>query len=233
MTNHSAETSQNLYARIAGIAYLLIIIIALLSTGFIDSDLIVPGNDAETTKNIMAHDSLFRISIALILFMYMTVVILAWALYVLLKSVNKNLALLALLLRSAEAVLGAVTVLISFFVLGLLNGNSQSTVFETEQLQALVGIFLNVRTAGLDFVLVFVGLGGTLFCYLFYQSKYVPRILAGWGIITYVSMFLLGFISMLFPNHPQLIEIVPYALGGLFELIFGFWLLIKGINIRQ
>jgi hypothetical protein len=230
MTNHSAETSQNLYARIAGLAYLLIIIIALISTGFLDSNLIVPGDEAATATNIMAHDSLFRTSIALILFMYMIVVILSWALYVLLKPINKNLALLALLLRSAEAVLGSVTVLISFFVLGLLNGNGQSTVFESDQLQALVGLFLNVRTAGLDFVLVFVGLGGTVFCYLFYQSKYVPRILAGWGIITYVSMFLLGFISMLFPNHPQMVEIIPYALGGLFELLFGFWLLIKGIN---
>jgi len=233
MTNHTAKTSQLFYARVAGLAYLLIIIIALLSTGLIDSNLIVPGNDAETTKNILAHDSLFRISIALILFMYMTVVILSWALYVLLKSVNKNLALLALLLRSAEAVLGAVTVLISFFVLGLLNGNGQSTVFEADQLQALVGLFLNVRTAGLDFVLVFVGLGGTVFCYLFYKSKYVPQILAGWGIITYVSMLLLGFISMLSPNHSPLFEIIPYALGGLFELIFGFWLLIKGINIES
>jgi hypothetical protein len=232
MTTHTSEASPLFYARLAGLAYLLIIIIALLSTGFIDSNLIAPGNNAETTKNIIAHDSLFRISIALILFMYMTVIILSWALYVLLKSVNKNLALLALLLRSAEAVLGVVTVLLSFFVLGLLNGSDQSAMFESDQLQALVGLFLNVRTAGLDFVLVFVGLGGTVFCYLFYRSKYVPKILAVWGIVTYVSMFLLGFVSMLFPNHPTILETIPYALGGLFELIFGLWLLIKGISYK-
>jgi hypothetical protein len=46
-------------------------------------------------------------------------------------------------------------------------------------------------------------------------------------------MILLGYLSMLFPSHPQMIEIVPYALGGLFELIFGFWLLIKGVSMND
>ncbi len=228
MTDDRHESSPLFYARIAGLTYLLIIIIAFVNAGVIDSVLLVPGNDAQTTTNILANDTLFRIGIALIIIMYASVVILSWALYVLFKNVNRYLALLALLLRLAEAVLGGATVLISFFVLGLLN--DYSTVFEPDQLQALAGVFLYVRTSGLDIVLIFVGMGGTVFCYLFFISKYVPRILAAWGIITYLSMLILGFISILFPHHPQVIEIVPYALGGLFELIFGFWLLIKGIN---
>ncbi len=138
-----------------------------------------------------------------------------------------------MLLRSGEAILGASTVLISFIVLLLLNGKGYSTVFETEQLQALVGLFLNVRNAGLDIVLIFVGLGGTVFCYLFFKSKYVPRILAAWGIFTYLSMLILSFVSILLPNHPAMIETVLYALGGFFELIFGFWLLFKGVNVQQ
>jgi hypothetical protein len=115
----------------------------------------------------------------------------------------------------------------------LLNGKGYATVFETEQLQALVGLFLGVRTAGLDIVLLFVGLGGTVFCYLFLKSKYVPRILATWGILTYLSMIILSLVSILLPNHPVMIETVLYALGGLFELIFGFWLLFKGVNVQQ
>lgn len=68
--------------------------------------------------------------------------------------------------------------------------------------------------------------------YLFYVSKYVPRILAGWGIFTYLSMLILSTVSILFHNHPEMIEIVLYSVGGLFELIFGLWLLIKGVNIQ-
>jgi hypothetical protein len=164
--------------------------------------------------------------------LYANVVILSWALYVLLKKVNKNLALLALLLRSAEAILGAAIVLISFIVLLLLNGKTYMEVFGTVKLEALVGVFLNVRTAGLDIVLLFVGLGGTIFCYLFLISMYVPRILAIWGIFTYLSMIVLSFISILFPDHPEMLEIVLYSLGGFFELIFGSWLLFKGVKIH-
>lgn len=232
MTNRTAEASPLIYARVAGFLYMLIIIIGVLNGIFIDSKLIVSGNDAATANNILANDLLFRTGIASILILYASVVVLSWALYIILKKVNKNLALLAMLLRSAEAVLGGATVLISFIVLGLLNGNGYSTVFETEQLQALIGLFLNVRTAGLDIVLIFVGLGGTVFCYLFFKSKYIPRILAAWGIFTYLSMLILAFISILLPNHPEMIEIVLYAQGGFFELIIGFWLLIKGVNVQ-
>lgn len=233
MTNPTTEASPVAYARIAGFAYVLIIIIGVLYGIFIESRLIVPGNDAATASNIIEHDMLFRTGIAGILVLYGSVVVLSWALYVILKTVNKNLALLAMLLRSAEAILGASTALISFIVLGLLNGTGSSAVLGKEQLQAWVGVFLNASAAGLDIVLIFVGLGGSVFCYLFIVSKYVPIILAGWGIFTYVSMLVLALVSILFPNHPAMLEYVLYALGALFELVFGFWLLFKGVNLQQ
>jgi hypothetical protein len=233
MTNRTAEASPLFYARVAGFLYMFIIIIGVLNGIFIDSKLIVSGNDAATANNIIANDLLFRTGIASILILYASVVVLSWALYVILKKVNKNLALLAMLLRSGEAILGAATVLISFIVVLLLNGQGYSTVFKTEQLHALAGLFLNVRTAGLDIVLLFVGLGGAVFCYLFLKSRYVPKILAVWGIFTYLSMIILSFISILLPNHPAMIEIILYSLGGFFELIFGFWLLFKGVNVSS
>lgn len=233
MTNRTAEASPLIYARVAGLAYVLIIILGIFCVGFIDSKLIVPSNNAATANNIMANDLLFRIGIAGVLILYASVVVLSWALYVILKSVNKNLALLALLLRSGEAILGGATVLISFIVLLLLNGEDYSTIFEAEQLQALAGLFLNVRTAALDIVLIFVGLGGTVFCYLFFKSKYVPGILAAWGIFTYLSMLVIALINILLPNRPEMIEIVLFVLGSFFEVIFGFWLIFKGVNFQQ
>ena len=232
MTKNIAETSPLYYARIAGFFYMIIIIIGVLNGAFIDSEIIVPGDNALTVTNIIANDLLFRIGIVSILILYAGVVILSWALYLLLKEVNKNLALLAMLLRMSEAILGGATVLISFIVLLLLNVNDYSQVHANEQLQALVGVFLNVRTAGLDIVLLFVGLGGAIFCYLFLRSMYVPKILAIWGILTYVSMIVLSFISILSPNISETVKMAFYAPGGLFELIFGLWLLFKGIKVQ-
>jgi hypothetical protein len=233
MTTQTAETSPRVYARVAGVAYLVIAIVAVLYATLVETQLIVSGNDAATANNIMADESLFRFGIVLVLIIYVSVVVASWALYVMLKTVHKNLALLALLLRSAEAILGAATGLTSFAVLFVLEGNGPSNAFETEQLQALAGRFLDVRTAGLDIVLVFIGLGATIFCVLLFKSKYIPRVLAAWGIFTYLSMLFLALVSILFPSHPMMLEVVLYSVGELFELVLGFWLVFKGIDLQQ
>jgi hypothetical protein len=231
MKTRTDETSPLGYARVAGLACVLVILLGIFGVGFVESRLVVSGNDAVTVNNIMAHELMFRIGIVGEIMMYVLVVLLAWALYVILKTVNRNLALLALLWRLGEAIIGSgVAVLSGLIPLLLLKGEA---AFETEQLQALAGLFLDVRNAGLDVVLIFIGMGGTLFCYLFYRSKYVPRILAAWGMFTYLSMLILAFASILIPNIPETVKMVFYAPGGLFEILFGLWLLIKGVNVEQ
>lgn len=220
------------YARVAGLTYLLIIILGVLNSAFIDSKLIVFGSDTLTANNILANDFLFRVGMVCVLILYASVVVLSLSLYLILKPIHPCLALLAMILRMVEATLGAATVLISLVVLAILKDANYSPAFEPGQLEALAGVFLGVRTAGLDLVLVFVGLGGAIFCYLFYKSKYIPKALAVWGMFTYLSMIMLAFISILVPNHSEIIEIVLYGFGALFEVIIGLWLLIKGIDVR-
>ena len=231
LTNSATDKSPLIYARVAGIAYLITIMLGIFSVNFVASTLIVPGDDALSINNIMENEWLFRIGVASEIMMYLLVVLLASSLYIVLKTVNKNLALLALLWRVGEAIIGAgVTVLSGLIPLQLLNRESS---FETEQLQALVGLFLNVRVAGLDIVLIFIGVGGTIFCYLLFKSKYVPRVLAIWGIVTYLSMLIVSFAGVIVPDLPETIKMAFYAPGGLFEIIFGLWLLIKGINVEE
>ncbi|MBW2686312.1 MAG: DUF4386 domain-containing protein [Deltaproteobacteria bacterium] len=233
MTNRAAEASPLVYARVAGVAYLVITIVAVLYGSLVESKLIESGNDAATATNILANESLFRVGIVLVLIIYVSVVVASWALYVILRTVHKNLALLALLLRSAEAVLGAATVLISFVVLYVLGDNGPSSAFEPEQLQVLAGRFIDVRTAGLDIVLIFIGLGATVFCYLLFKSRYIPKPLAAWGILTYLSMLSLALVSILFPNHPLMLANVLYGVGASFELVLGLWLVFKGVDLQQ
>ena len=231
MTNNTVDATLQKAARVAGLAYVLIIVLAILKVNFLESNLIVSGNDASTTNNIMANELLFRIGVVSEIIMFLLVVILSLALYVILKTVNKNLALSALFLRFGEAIIGGLVTLLSGLIpLLLLDGE---TTFETEQLQALVGLFLDVRIAGLNIVMIFMGPGGIIFCYLFLKSKYVPGILAVWGIITYSTILILSFVNILFPNIPEMISIILYTPGALFELLFGFWLIFKGVNIQQ
>jgi len=230
MTTRTTERSALVYARVAGLAYVVTILLGILSVSFIESNLIVPVDDAATLNNIMANEFLFRISIVGEIMMFALVILLSMSLYVILKTVDRNLALLALLWRLAEAIVGAgITVLSGLVPLLLINDKA---AYEPEQLAALVGLFLGTRSAGLDFVLIFIGLGGTIFCYLFFKSRYVPRFLAGWGIFTYVTMLVVSFASILF-NVQEETKMLFYAPGGLFEIIFGLWLLIKGVNVRE
>jgi len=229
MRDMDNATSYQVYARVAGLVYLVVILLGIFSVSYIDTTIVVPGDDAATVNNILANELRVRVSVLSEIVMYVLVVLLSLALYIVLKSVSSNLALLALYWRLGEAIIGAGVAVLSGLVPLLLLRHA--VAFETDQLQSLVGLFLGVRDVGLDVVLIFIGVGGTLFCYLFFKSKYIPRILSVWGMLTYLSMLILAVTSILVPNLSETIKMAFYAPGGLFEIIIGLWLLVKGINV--
>ncbi len=218
------------YARIAGLAYLVTIFLGIFSVNFVLAEIIVPGDNTATLRNIVAEESLFRLGVACEILMYVLVVLLAHSLFVVLRSVDRNLALLALLWRLAEAIVGSAATVVSG-LLPLLLLTSDGGV-PPGQIGGLVISLLDVRPAALDVVLIFIGMGGTLFCYLFFRSRYIPRLLAAWGIVTYLTMLLLSFVSLIAPITEST-RILFYAPGGLFEIIIGFWLLVKGVNVHD
>ena len=229
MTNPTADASLTNYTRIAGLAYIISIMLGIYSVNYVESRLIIPGDNTATVTNIMANELLFRVGIVSEIMMYTLVIILSWSLFVILRTVNENLAILALICRMGEAIVGVGIVVLSGFIpLLLLDGE---TILNTD-LHALVKIFLDVRSAGLDIVLIFIGVGGSIFCYLFYKSCYVPKIWAAWGMFTYLSMLIISLLSIISPSFPYTIKMAFFVPGGLFELLFGFWLLFKGVNAQ-
>ena len=50
MTSRAAQTSPLVYARVAGLAYVIIIMLGIFSVSFIESNLVVPGDDAATVR---------------------------------------------------------------------------------------------------------------------------------------------------------------------------------------
>ncbi len=220
-----------LAARWAGAFYFLIIAGAILTLIFIDSALIVAGDTAATVNNIRAKEFLYRIGVAADTIMFFQVVLLAVFLYIVLRTVNKDLAFLALLLRFAEGILGAAATLVGG-VAPLLLLRSESS-FDPGQLNALIQFFLDLETSGMNFVLIFLGLGAIIYFYLFLKSKLIPSGLAIWGLVTYLTMFVLGFVSILFPTVPEIISTILFASGTIFELVIGLWLLIKGVKAEH
>ncbi len=235
MTNHIDDTSQHKAARVAGFMFLFSLIVPLLNWTFMLSKLVVAENVIATANNIMANEFQFRIGISIELIMSIGLIVLAWALYTILKPVNKNLALLALLLKLVEATIAAAIVLVSFIALQVLNGDANVTVFTPEQLQVSVGLILNAHTAIFSIPMVFLGLDMMVFSYLFFKSKYIPRILAGFGILSFALIFIHALMFILAPKYATMPinQVIFWTPSGLFEIMIGIWLLSKGLKVQQ
>ncbi|HEY6273973.1 MAG TPA: DUF4386 domain-containing protein [Terriglobales bacterium] len=127
----------------------------------------------------------FRFGIVSNLITFTACVILTVALYVVLKPVGRNLALLAAFWRLAEAPVFAVVTLTDFAALWLLHGPDFLRPIGDQQLQ-LARLLVNMHADAYLVGLTFFGLGSTVFAYLWFKSGYIPRALAAWGIFSSV-----------------------------------------------
>jgi hypothetical protein len=217
-------------ARLAGLAYLAIIVVSILDGAFVDAKLIIEGNAAATAENIRAHLGLFRFGLAVHLIMFAGVVFLAWALYVTLRSVDRDLALLGLLWRMAEAALGTVSVLGGLLAAQLLDGDSCFASFDAAQVQRLAALALGARDAALNLTIFFLCLGTMVFSYLFLWSRCIPRALAVLGLASFPAM-LAGVMASAFAPRYAGWALPTFGAPALFEFGVGAWLLVKGVNL--
>src|SRR5436305_15236053 len=139
MTIGTIDESQLKAATVVGFAYLFALPPAIFAEFYVRSQLIAFDNAAQTARNIMAHERLFRLGTASNLTAFAIDIVLITALYVVLKPVNRNLALLAAFWGLIETAIFVVTLLHDFETLRLLSGADSLRVFEPDRLQALPG----------------------------------------------------------------------------------------------
>jgi len=213
-------------ARIAGFLYLMVAVTAFFTDIYVRKGLIVPGDASMTAHNIMASQCLFRLGFVSDLVMTICWLLLAFTLYVLFRSVNKNCALLMVSFVLVGSAVTCINSLNQFAALLVLNGADYLNVLGTAQLQALAMLFLDLNKHGIFIADIFFGLWLFPLAYLVIKSGFIPRILgillivAGWG---YVIDF---FIFYLFPHLD--VTINQYTFWG--ELFLLLWLLIKGVS---
>ena len=102
MSDHNIETSPQVYARLCGVLYLIVIVIGIFTELFVRNKLTVSGDAIATANNIMASQLLWRSSIAGDVILLVFAVTQALLFYVLLRPVHKNLALLAVFFNLVE-----------------------------------------------------------------------------------------------------------------------------------
>jgi cytochrome bd-type quinol oxidase subunit 2 len=212
-------------AKTAGLAYLLIIVTSILSMILGPYKLLVEGDTSATINNIATNQQLFRAGATYDLLMFIGVIILSVALFNVLKTVNKTIALTALISRIGEALIGSLTVVCSMAIVFLVNAD-----IESESNQKIITLLFDIKDSLMNIVFSFLGFGSILFCYLFYKARYIPRILAAFGILAFVLVFSESIAVLLFPFKSMAVTGVPAIL---FEIIIGLRLLIKGVNYSE
>jgi hypothetical protein len=190
----------------------------------------VRGDATQTAQNIIGSERLFRVGIATDIVTFTGVVVLTWALYVLLRPVGRNLALLAVLLRLVEVAIHYVATLFSLGALILLSGAGYLSTLDTGQLHSLSRAALSAQGAGLNLGFVLLGLGSAAFAYLLWKSRYVPRALAAWGVFSSLLLTTSAVTVIVFPL------VGPFVLATMipmfiYEVGLGLWLLIKGAGV--
>jgi hypothetical protein len=231
MTIGNIDESQRKAATVVGFSYLFALPPAIFAEFYVLGRLIVYNNAVDTARNIMAHERLFRLGTASNLTVFAIDIVLITALYVVLKSVNRNLALLAAFWGLIETAIFVVTLLNDLEVLRLLSGADYLRVFEPDRLQALARLSMSAHGAGYGVGLVFAGLRSTLFCYLWFKSNYIPRALAAWGMLASILMGACAFSFIIFPELAKVVGVLIYGAPiFFFELTMGLWLLLRGLR---
>ncbi|MFX0117435.1 MAG: DUF4386 domain-containing protein [Candidatus Hodarchaeota archaeon] len=227
------EISPAIYARVAVVAFLIMTIAAIFAYFLILSNLIVPDDAAKTADNIMDAEGLFRLAIASWVIVLTMDVVVAWALYVLLKPVNKSLALLAAWFRLMMTAINGAILAFLFIALLLLNGDDYlTTVFNADELHALALLFLNAFGYGFAIGYVFFGFHLLILGYLVFQSGYFPRIVGVLLIVAAFGYLLSSFGTFLVPDYAEIIDLVVTVPNAIGELALFLWLLLKGDKIQ-
>ena len=227
MMERIAEASLRPRARITGVVYLFYFLTAVFGEFFMRG-LVVDGDATATANNILAHERLFRLSVAVGLIataLYIAVTVLFYGLF---KPVNKTVSLLAPFFSLVGCAILAFASLFQLAPLVVLGDRQYLTVFKVEQLRALALMFLELNTLAGNICVVFFGVYCLLIGYLIFRSAFLPRILG--VLMALAGLGWLTFLSPPFANH-----LSPYnlILGFLAELSLCLWLLVMGANVER
>jgi hypothetical protein len=232
MMTSTVETSPLVHARVAGLLYLLANLPAPFSLIYIPHTLIVPGNATTTANNVVASESLLRLGIGLELFTAAAFLFAVFALYRLLQVVNKQYALLMVILFAVSTPISFLNVLNEIAALILIRGADFLSVFDKGQLDALAMVFFNLHSNGTVVAGMFWGLWLFPFGLLVLRSGFLPRVL---GVMLFIACFgyLLNCVArILFPGYVDIVA--PLATALYFgEIPIVLWLLIMGVNVEQ
>lgn len=226
MVNPASEVPPRTVAAVGGVLYVLIF--ALGFTLFAFPDVRIDGVPA--MHAIEASQAHLRMICAGELILFAVDVPLAAILYVLLRDVDCNLALMAAFFRLANAFFGSLSVLFQIAVLLLLGDSAYLAAYNGHQIEVLVAIATTLHENAQDLGLVFFGVHCILIGILIWRSRYFPTFIGALLPIAGLAYLSNSFIDIL---DPALAARIPFAIflpAFVAEASLCLWLLLWGLG---
>jgi hypothetical protein len=227
MNTETVHLAPGKVARITGGFYLAYILASVLATMLGQIGL---GSAPQVYEAIVTNEGSFRLALVVALTSGFLFVMVAWGLYVLLRPVNRNLALLFLLLNAVGVAIQGASML--GLVSAMLQGDAASHMgaYSAGQLEGLAYLSISVYklgwvTAQLFFATWLFPLG-----YLVYKSGVLPRFLGVLLVLDGIAVLIWFLQALLLPDYPA-IRYPGLAVSFVAELGLGLWLLLKGVKV--
>ncbi len=216
-------------ARIGGVLYLYIIAVGALEEIVVRGKIVVPGNAVATAENLRSLGWLWRLGLGGEVTLLVAATILALILYVLLRPVSRDLALLAVFFNLVcNAVEGVAAVSLSNALAPI--SKTYATAFTPEQAGSLALLSIRAHTAGFSIALVFFGVECLILGFLIHRSEYMPKWIGRLMQVAGVCYLVNSFTWLLYPKWSGVVfpaVAAPIVIG---ELSLALWLLLRGVR---
>ena len=220
-------------ARVGGVLYLVIIVIGALGEAVVRGSIVVSGDAARTAANLRSMEWLWRLGVAGEVVLLSCAIPLGLILYVLLRGVGRDLALLAVLFNIVCIAIEGVAAVFLAQALQPLGGGPYLDALPPEQTSALALLSIRWHTTGFGVALIFFGVECVILGYLIHRSGYMPRLIgilmgiagACYVVNSFAVLLSPPLASRLFPAI-----LVPCLVA---ELSLALWLVVKGVDVEK
>lgn len=213
-------------ARITGGLYVAYIVANVLATML---GQIGMGDAPQVYQAILTNEGSFRLALALTLLTGLLFVMVAWGLYVLLRPVNRSLALLFLVLNAVGVATQGASLM--WLISALLQGDAASHMqaYSAGQLEGMAYLSINVYKLGFVTAQLFFGTWLFPLGYLVYRSGFLPRFLGALLILDGVAVMIWFLQALLLPDYPA-IRTPGLVVSFIAEVGLALWLLVVGVK---
>lgn len=208
--------------RVVGVLFLAAMLAYGTGSGIVSSILDAP----DYLSNVASSRTAFTTGAVLMLVNAAVVAGIGILLFPVLRRHSERIAVGYLTARAVEGVLLAVGVVGLLSVVTVGEEYVGTAASGAVGFEPVAGLAVEVNEIAYQVAMAGLGVGSVFLCFLLYRTRLVPRALAAWGLVGYAGLTV-GAVLELFGTGVGLLLSVP---GGLFELFFGVWLIVKGFR---